>query len=164
MKNYLSLLIVAILGTAICCCAGADTEQTLCQAESDIVQGDIRSALSSCDQLADSTSGNLSSTQMCRVAIIYAKASEISDNHDYMVTATKCYDRAVTLDINYEALDRYISSLDIESQNLVREIRDVAQALNSPTDYLEDFSDQEYDTDTLPAGQTTAHPDKNGTI
>lgn len=144
MKNLLYTLI--ILTAAICvACTKVDTESELQQAESEMQAGNIDLALSSCEILTDSTTTTLNSTQMCRVAIIYAKASETSNNHNYMVAATEWFDKALMLDAESDSLEAYINSLDIENQSVVNAIREVSQILKTPMD----LSDRDFEQDDI---------------
>ncbi len=140
MKNLLSFFIIFILVSFVSC-DKVDAESELQQAECELQAGNIDVALSSCEVLTDSTASSLNSTQMCRVAIIYAKASESSNNHNYMMTATECYDKAVELNADSDSLEMYINSLDIESQSVVNAIREVSQILKTPVD----LSDRDFD-------------------
>lgn len=131
MKNFMTLIILlscAIWGA----CTSMDTESVILQAESDIQTGKADLAASGCDMLTDSTENTLTFTQMCRVAIIYAKISEMTDDHHYMVTATECLDRAADMVADSDSLESYIVSLDLENQNVVNSIREVSQALKYP--------------------------------
>lgn len=147
MKNFMAIFIVitcALLGA----CTNMDTESAIMQAESDLQTGNIDLAASGCDQLTDTASNSLTFTQMCRVAIIYAKISELSDDHNYMVTATECLDKAIEMAEDSDSLESYIGTLDIENQNVVSSIREVSQALKNPQelgagDYEE--SDENFD-------------------
>ncbi len=131
MKNFMTLIIVVTC--ALCgACTHIDTESAILQAETDLQTGDLDLAASSCDQLTDTAANSLTFTQMCRVAIIYAKISEMTDDHHYMITATECLDRAVDMVADADSLESYIVSLDQESQNVVNSIREVSQALKYP--------------------------------
>lgn len=131
MKNFMAIFIViacALMGA----CTNMDTESAISQAESDLQTGNIDLAVSGCNMLTDTAANSLTFTQMCRVAIIYAKISEISDDHNYMVAATECFDRAVEMVADPDSLESYIGSLDIENQNVVSSIMEVSQALKNP--------------------------------
>lgn len=130
------LIMWAVALSTLCSCGSINAEDALQQAESDLQTGNLQMAVDGCALLSDSTA-NLSSEQMCRVAIIYAKISEMSDEQDYMASATRCYERAVTLDQQTGTLDSYIESLDLEDQCVVRVIREVSQALNSTDDIMD---------------------------
>lgn len=131
MKNFMALFIViacALMGA----CTNMDTESAIAQAETDLQTGNIDLAASGCNMLTDTTENSLTFTQMCRVAIIYAKISELSDDHNYMITATECFDRAVEMIADDDSLESYIGTLDLENQNVVSSIREVSQALKNP--------------------------------
>lgn len=122
MKNLVDILLAIIL-TCFCSCGNVDVEDTILQAESDLQLGNISDAVSGCDILTDSASTSaLSPTQMCRVAIIYAKISEVSNDRHYMVTATECLDKAANMSVG--SLEMYIQALDIENQNVISSIRE----------------------------------------
>ena len=129
-------------------CISADPESTLVQAENDLLEGDIEQAASSCDILSDSTNTDLSPTQLCRVALLYAKISEKIDQADYMAAAAKCFDRAVGM--SNDSIESYIESLNIEDQSYVRVIREVSRTLNEPIDVSREFEDEEYG-DSIPS-------------
>lgn len=131
MKNFMTLIIL-LSCTIWVGCANIDTESMIEQAESDLQTGKVDLAASGCEQLTDTAATSLTFTQMCRVAILYAKISEMTDDHHYMVTATECYDKAVDMASGTDSLESYIVSLDLESQNVVNSIREVSQALKSP--------------------------------
>ncbi len=157
MKNFMTLfiLLTSVLWVA---CSGMDTESVIQQAESDLQTGNVDLAASGCDMLTDSASSSLTFSQMCRVAIIYARISEMTDDHNYMVTATECFDKAVDMAADADSLESYIVSLDLESQNVVSSIREVSQALKSPQelgvgDYEE--SDEYFDPLQNPDGKTS---------
>lgn len=142
MKNLLTVFIIFIL-VSFGSCTKVDAESELQQAESELQAGNIDVALSSCEVLTDTTASTLNSTQLCRVAIIYAKASEASNNHNYMMAATECFDKAMELDAETDSLEEYINSLDIESQSVVAVIREVSQILKTPLD----LSDRDFEQD-----------------
>lgn len=142
MKNLLTVFIIFIL-VSFGSCTKVDAESELQQAESELQAGNIDVALSSCEVLTDTTASTLNSTQLCRVAIIYAKASETSNNHNYMMAATECFDKAMELDAETDSLEEYINSLDIESQSVVAVIREVSQILKTPLD----LSDRDFEQD-----------------
>lgn len=157
MKNFMTLfiLLTSVLWVA---CSSMDTESVIQQAESDLQTGNVELAASGCDMLTDTAGSNLTFSQMCRVAIIYARISEMTDDHNYMVTATECYDKAVDMAADADSLESYIVSLDLESQNVVSSIREVSQALKSPQelgvgDYEE--SDEYFDPLQNPDSKTS---------
>lgn len=157
MKNFMTLfiLLTSVLWVA---CSSMDTESVIQQAESDLQTGNVELAASGCDMLTDTAGSNLTFSQMCRVAIIYARISEMTDDHNYMVTATECYDKAVDMAADADSLESYIVSLDLESQNVVSSIREVSQALKSPQelgvgDYEE--SDEYFDPLHNPDSKTS---------
>lgn len=128
-------------------CISADPESTLLQAENDLLEGDLEQAASSCDMLSDSAKTDLSPTQLCRVALLYAKISERIDQADYMAAAARCYDRAVGM--SNDSIESYIESLNIEDQSYVRVIREVSRTLSEPIDVSREFEDEEYG-DSIP--------------
>lgn len=139
--KFLSFLLIAaalIVGG----CMLSDPEATLLQAESDLLEGDIEHAASSCDMLSDSANTDLSPTQLCRVALLYAKISEKVEDSDYMAAAAKCFDRAIGM--SNDSIESYIESLNIEDQSYVRVIREVCRTLNDPIDVSREFEDEEY--------------------
>lgn len=131
MKNFMAVFIImacALMGA----CTNMDAESAIMQAESDLQTGNIDLAASGCDLLTDTAANSLTFTQMCRVAIIYAKISELSDDHNYMLAATECFDRALEMVEDSDSLDSYIGTLDLENQNVVSSIREVSEALKNP--------------------------------
>lgn len=161
MKNFLTLTIMVWLSCiGFHSCEQADAEYALLQAESDLQEGNIELAASGCDMLVDTAAVPLTSTQMCRVAIIYAKISEIADDRHYMVSATECYDRAVDMAISPDSLQAYINNLDMESQNVINSIREVSQAINSPCD----LSVDEFEPADVPINDTEALNQSSGTL
>lgn len=144
MKNLIRIFLAITLAT-FASCSKVDTETELQQAERELKAGNIDMALSGCEVLTDSTMSTLTSTQMCRVAIIYAKASETSNNHNYMVAATECFDKAVQLDADTDSLEAYINSLGLEDLSVVNSIREVSQILKTPVD----LSDRDYEQEEI---------------
>lgn len=150
MKNFKTLIIIILSSTMWIACANTDTESVIQQAESDLQTGNAALAASGCEMLTDTTQTDLTFSQMCRVAIIYAKISEMTDDHHYMITATECYDKAVDMAADTDSLESYIVSLDLESQNVVSSIREVSQALKSPQDVgMHDYEESEEYFDPL---------------
>lgn len=154
MKNFMTLIILlscAIWGA----CTSMDTESVIQQAESDLLTGNVDLAASGCDMLTDTAENSLTFTQMCRVAIIYAKISEMTDDHNYMVTATECFDKAVDMVADTDSLESYLVSLDLESQNVVSSIREVSQALKSPQEVgVRDYEESDEYADPLQCPQS----------
>lgn len=155
--NLSIILLMWLLGAALTSCGPVDAEQTLQQAENELNFGNVEQAASSCDLLADSTATTLSPTQLCRVAIMYAKISDLSEKQDYMASAAKCLDRAMEMDV--DSIDHYIESLNIEDQSYVRVIREVTQAINSPCDISRDVDYEE--TDEYDDAQMSSSQSKN---
>lgn len=139
------MTLLTVIG--ISACGHPDTELTIQQAESDLKDGNIELAANTCDMLTDTAATSLSSTQMCRIAIIYAKLSEMASDRHYMMSATECFDRAVTLDLNTDSLEAYINSLDIETQSVINAIRELSQAIKSPCDLSVDEYEAPDDVD-----------------
>lgn len=143
VNTHILLILMTITAMlSLSCCTYADPESTLLQAESDLQLGDLERAASSCDQLCDSAATELSPTQLCRVALIYAKISEKCEQADYMAAAAKCFDKAIG--ICNDSIESYIESLNIEDQSYVRVIREVSRTLNTPVDMSREFEDEEY--------------------
>lgn len=149
MKNFMTLIIILVSCTLWVACSGTDTESVILQAESDLLTGNAALAASGCELLTDTANNDLTFSQMCRVAIIYAKISEMTDDHHYMVTATECYDKAVDMAADTDSLESYIASLDLENQNVVNSIRDVSQALKNPQEVGHDYEESEEYFDPL---------------
>ena len=148
MKNFMTIIIILASSSLWVACSGTDTESVILQAESDLQTGNAAMAASGCELLTDTANNDLTFSQMCRVAIIYAKVSEMTDDHHYMITATECYDRAVDM-ADTDSLESYIVSLDLESQNVVSSIREVSQALKSPQEVGHDYEESEEYFDPL---------------
>ena len=113
MKNFMTLIIILASCSLWIACSGTDTESVILQAESDLQTGNAALAASGCELLTDTANNDLTFSQMCRVAIIYAKISEMTDDHHYMITATECYDKAVDMAADTDSLESYIVSLDL---------------------------------------------------
>lgn len=135
-------------------CISPDPESTLLQAENDLQYGDVESVVSSCDLLCDSANTSLSPTQLCRVALLYAKISEKMEDSDYMAAAAKCFDRAIGM--SNDSIESYIESLNIEDQSYVRVIREVSRTLSAPVDMTREFEDEEYGDSIQPGDGSVA--------
>lgn len=158
--NTCNLLVLIMITAALAFggCISADPESTLLQAENDLQYGDVESAVSSCDLLCDSANTSLSPTQLCRVALLYAKISEKIEDSDYMAAAAKCFDRAIGM--SNDSIESYIESLNVEDQSYVRVIREVSRTLNTPVDMTREFEDEEYG-DSITPGDNSVTMVKN---
>lgn len=146
-RPHIYTLMWIVLGLMLCTsaasCAKVDAEETLQVAESDLLHGNIDGAVNSCRLLADSTETSLSPTQLCRVAIMYAKISDRTENQDYMASAAECYDRALEMDESSDSLSQYIENLNVDDRSYVHVISEMAHAMNTPIDYLQNADDED---------------------
>lgn len=133
---------------ALAACAGRDASQALGDAEACIAQGDTAQARIYCAELADTSARALTSSQLVRQAIVYARLSELTDNPDDMGTAVECYERATAL--SPDSVSRFVAGLGIAERSCVEVIQNVAKALRAPQPSASDF-EQEMGSD-MPDG------------
>lgn len=125
---------------ALAACAGHDANQSLSNAEASIAAGDTAMARRYCFEMADTSSANLTPSQLCRQAIVYARLSELADNPADMGAAVECYERAVKM--NPDSVADFVANLDLSDRAYISEIQSVVRALHEPEGSISEYENE----------------------
>lgn len=125
------LRLIPLILTALLLPACADTAaDPLTRAENAVADKDFELAQTIADSITYGKSfTNLSTTDLCRTALVYAKISENRDMDVNMGAAALCMRRAGEL--NADSVDIFVQSLSVEDQAVIY----MPRKLSSPTQY-----------------------------
>lgn len=139
--KYVILLFISI---ALSCCGSADTEnEAISRAESELASGNISEARIECDRIVAKRYDYLSSSQLCRIAMIYVKLSEQTGEEEDMAAATQCFLKAI--DVNPDSVNTYLMELSIEEQSHAALLQGLSRSLDRQYDLSDKKSDDSMD-------------------
>ena len=128
----------------LCSCGKSTPDEMLAQAEEAISHGDPSEAVECCKKLEDE---NLSVNQLCRSALIYAKAPQLGNRPEHMAMASSCLKKAIAL--QPDSVTSYISSLQYADMATLNEVYGLSRfnpdsvRIDDYLEYIEDPMDME---------------------
>ena len=135
----LSFLFFALTLTS---CSFDNVDQNIEAAEFSLSNNDFKDAAEICHKIASRDSLNdLTTSQLCRLSIIYMRLSENRDEDVNVAMATRCFHMAMEQD-SVEASGLY-NDMPVDDQHWIHFLTEMNKILDSPRDF---FSDESTDT------------------
>ena len=127
---HIFIYIGVCVSFATASCAHANPEDIISQAEAEMEAGDSDAARNALSELESTYVDNLSAKQKCRMAMIYIRMAEISDEQDDMAAAASVFMMALATDPDSTAA--YIENLSIDQQRHASMLIELTRGMSSP--------------------------------
>lgn len=133
----LSLLVM------LCSCGKPTPDEALAQADEAIARGDASEAIYCCIEIDEE---KLSVNQLCRCALIYAKASQLGNNPEYMALASQCMKKAIKMQA--DSVASFISTLQYADMATLNEVYSLSK-FNPDSIRIDNFPEYYEDPEML---------------
>jgi hypothetical protein len=151
MKHCFHIIAIALLALTAACSSKNDLPIIIDDAEQLAAAGNFDDAIDICNRLVSTAdSANLSASQLCRIAVIYAVAADNDiDNDANMARAMRSFSSAYA--ISPDSVSAFVDHLTLERLSAVRTVIQLLHYQNDdPTniDDIEDYAAAQFPDDT----------------
>lgn len=126
---YIFIYICICSCLAIASCTHTDSENNILQAEAEIEDGNPDAARDILSVMVSNGDTGLSVKQKCRMAMIYIRMAEISDEQDDMATAAAIFMQA--LENEPDSTAAYIENLSVDQQRHASMLIELTRGMSS---------------------------------
>ncbi len=146
LKGIFPFLCVVLLMMASC--SDNSIDKNIDAAENALANNDVVLAQKICNSIAEKDSLNdLSTTQLCRLSILFIELAERGDDGSNVGVAANCYHRAISQ--HRDSALSYYQSLPEDRMNLVHLLWVLDRPRNSETDGDKDIDSNVEESDSL---------------